>query len=430
MASSSVPTMTTSTPAPVAWTDTVSQSADKFVNYFSGIRWMDLVMRWSVNVSDHFSKISWTKAILTIGGITFLAVGLFVYIYERFIKERLERWLDKPLVVLTPEERQNLAQSLNEKIKETQSEHDALAEDKRRQLEARRMERLEERQEYFEMKTEQKYGGKGQSLGRMGEVEQEEDVEGDVYYTRRSQQNDYDSQSLDNRERGRDVRRRRHDRRLDNMRATTQYHETWDSVVDQDAGRRASAGHDGGAGSSSSPPPSAYSSPIVRQQQEEFNRSLQEDRQREERERLREAEIESRKQHLRDEETKVSRRRERRKQAHARLTASSEQTKDGVPDVTIVVRFPDGQRIQRSFASTQTIRDVFQYVDSCMTSPTQVTIESFNLVTNFPVKAFRCRLEAWDAGGGDGGSDDGDGALILRETCLVPRSTLFLDPIQ
>lgn len=51
----------------------------------------------------------------------------------------------------------------------------------------------------------------------------------------------------------------------------------------------------------------------------------------------------------------------------------------------VAVKFPDGQRVERRFLTGDTVRDVFDFVDSTDASAVGV---AYSLVSNFPKRVF------------------------------------------
>jgi FAS-associated factor 2 len=71
------------------------------------------------------------------------------------------------------------------------------------------------------------------------------------------------------------------------------------------------------------------------------------------------------------------------------------------------VKFPDGQRVERRFLTGDTVRDVFDFVDSTDASAVGV---AYSLVSNFPKRVF---------------SRPDDAEVSLGEGGLAPQAVLM-----
>ncbi|KAG1363832.1 plant UBX domain-containing protein 10 [Cocos nucifera] len=88
-------------------------------------------------------------------------------------------------------------------------------------------------------------------------------------------------------------------------------------------------------------------------------------------------------------------------------TVTSRKTKS---TTKILIRFPNGQRIEQSFLCTDTIRSIFRYIDS-LDIP---GIGSYRLISNFPRKVYGYeQLE-----------------MTLKDAGLHPSAALFLELLQ
>ncbi|XP_010928213.1 plant UBX domain-containing protein 10 [Elaeis guineensis] len=88
-------------------------------------------------------------------------------------------------------------------------------------------------------------------------------------------------------------------------------------------------------------------------------------------------------------------------------TVTSRKTKS---TTKILIRFPNGQRIEQSFLCTDTIRSIFRHIDSLDVPG----IGSYRLISNFPRKVYGYeQLE-----------------MTLKDAGLHPSATLFLELLQ
>ncbi|XP_008811136.2 plant UBX domain-containing protein 10-like [Phoenix dactylifera] len=95
------------------------------------------------------------------------------------------------------------------------------------------------------------------------------------------------------------------------------------------------------------------------------------------------------------------------KEIQRKETVTSSKTKS---TTKILIRFPNGQRIEQSFLCTDTIRSIFRYIDS-LDIP---GIGSYRLISNFPRKVYGYeQLE-----------------MTLKDAGLHPSATMFLELLQ
>ena len=133
-----------------------------------------------------------------------------------------------------------------------------------------------------------------------------------------------------------------------------------------------------------------------REAQREHERQLQREQEERERQVLEEQARQEQKQ-----QAVVQRRRERSE------SIPEEPSADGEKPVTrLLIKMPDGSRIQRRFLTEDKIRAVYDYVDSLESN----TCFDYKLVTNFPRRVF----------------DESTFSLTLKEADLVPQAALFL----
>jgi len=81
----------------------------------------------------------------------------------------------------------------------------------------------------------------------------------------------------------------------------------------------------------------------------------------------------------------------------------------GEKDITqIVIRLPDGSRLQRRFLQSNNVQTIFDYINS--SQPTLLDID-YDLVMNFPRKVF---------------NQEGSNDVTLKEAGLCPQASLFV----
>lgn len=76
-------------------------------------------------------------------------------------------------------------------------------------------------------------------------------------------------------------------------------------------------------------------------------------------------------------------------------------------DLQIQVRFPNGERREKSFNSSEKIESIYRYIDS-LNSP---GIGSYQLISNFPRRVYGFEQLS----------------MTLRDAGLIPRASLFLE---
>lgn len=75
----------------------------------------------------------------------------------------------------------------------------------------------------------------------------------------------------------------------------------------------------------------------------------------------------------------------------------------------ILIRFPNGERREQSFASTDKVQSIYRYIDSLGL----VGVGNYRLISSFPRKVF--------------GVDQM--SMTLKDSGLHPRASLFLEPL-
>jgi FAS-associated factor 2 len=75
----------------------------------------------------------------------------------------------------------------------------------------------------------------------------------------------------------------------------------------------------------------------------------------------------------------------------------------------ILIRFPNGERREQSFASTDKVQSIYRYIDSLRLPG----IGNYRLVSSFPRKVY--------------GVDQM--GMTLKDSGLHPRGSLFLEPL-
>jgi FAS-associated factor 2 len=75
----------------------------------------------------------------------------------------------------------------------------------------------------------------------------------------------------------------------------------------------------------------------------------------------------------------------------------------------ILIRFPNGERREQSFASTDKVQSIYRYIDSLGLPG----IGNYRLVSSFPRKVY--------------GVDQM--GMTLKDSGLHPRGSLFLEPL-
>jgi len=142
----------------------------------------------------------------------------------------------------------------------------------------------------------------------------------------------------------------------------------------------------------------------IRQEQDEaFLRSLAEDQEKERK-------IQEEEDRQREEERKQQKQQElkekKRKSISSRLPLEPDL---GEKDITqIVIRLPDGSRLQRRFLQSNNVQTIFDYINS--SQPTLLDID-YDLVMNFPRKVF---------------NQEGSNDITLKEAGLCPQASLFV----
>ncbi|KAL6080625.1 FAS-associated factor 2 [Balamuthia mandrillaris] len=146
----------------------------------------------------------------------------------------------------------------------------------------------------------------------------------------------------------------------------------------------------------------AYQESLLRDQERE--RQLREEAERKEREERALLEAE------RQEEEEARRAEEARQQllAEKQRRLPPEPAPNSPTTAKIVIRLPDGVRMERLFHWTDTVQSLYDFVD--VSQPENVRMGEYYLMSNFPRKAFT------------------DESLTLRSAGIDPQSLLFVQP--
>jgi len=131
---------------------------------------------------------------------------------------------------------------------------------------------------------------------------------------------------------------------------------------------------------------------IMQEQDLAYRESLQADQEKDERAQEEERRRKEEEQRIIDEERRLREEQEsvtnrRRNELERKRTRLSTEPREGEPNTCdLAIRLPDGSRLKRRFYLSDTLRDIYDYVDIC--EPAGLEIGSYDLVSNYPRKAY------------------------------------------
>eukprot|EP01101_Sappina_pedata_P001133 TRINITY_DN11240_c0_g1_i1.p1 TRINITY_DN11240_c0_g1~~TRINITY_DN11240_c0_g1_i1.p1 ORF type:complete len:250 (+),score=56.95 TRINITY_DN11240_c0_g1_i1:3-752(+) len=97
----------------------------------------------------------------------------------------------------------------------------------------------------------------------------------------------------------------------------------------------------------------------------------------------------------------------------------------------IKIFFPNGTKVLRKFSADDTIKALYDFVDSRMLHGDLLEIDRFQLSANYPRRIFETDEKTWwnVPEGSDENGDDAKGLQTLREAGLVPQDMVYIEAL-